>query len=245
MRVIAATVLANLPVRWWAPFEERLPLYEYAWLAGLGTLLAGFAIGIPGYLSFLAIAADGFNRVVSFDPNVGDASRGWALGSLFIYLLMTPDGLLATYLTSTGLLRFASAFIVDDVRGDFILTGLDAAVRKAWGGTRAYKDQRGRELLEGPETPDRLVTGARVGRADLELVVLTSRRRPDWALNSYLVSPEGTAYRIGAAFDIQTISGLRTAYPLTELRGGEAIRHSLPYELPPLWRGPLTGKMNN
>ena len=242
MRAITAALLANLPIRWWGPFEERLPLYEYAWLAGLGTLLAGFAIGIPGYLSFLAIAADGFNRVVSFDPNFGDASKGWALGSLFIYLLMTPEGLLATYLTSSGLIRFAAAFIVDDVRGDFILTGLDAAVRKTWSRMRAYDDRRERERREGPETPDRLVTGMQVGRADLELVVLTSRRKPEWALNSYLVSPEGTAYRIGAAFDVQSAGGLRTAYPLTELRSGEAIRHSLPYELPPLWRGPLPGK---
>lgn len=238
-RAIAATMLANLPVRWWGPFEERLPVAQYAWLAGIATLFAGFAIGIPGYLSFLEVAAQGFNEVVSSDPNLADASKGWALGSLAIYLLMTPDGLLATYLTCSGLLRFASAFIVDDARGDFILTGLDAAFRKAWRRTRARVDHRRRVRLEGADVPDRLVTGERVGRPDVELALLASRRKPEWELSSYLVSTDGTAYRIGAAFDVQAAVGLRTAYPLTKLRGGEAIRHSLPYELPPLWRGPV------
>lgn len=239
MRAIAATLVANLPVRWWGPFEERLPVSQCAWLAGIASLFAGFAIGIPGYLRFLEIAADGFNRVVSFDPNVADASKGWALGSLAVYLLMTPDGLLATYLTSSGLIRFASAFIADDVRGDFILTGLDAAVRNLWRRLRADGRRRRRERLEGAEVPDRLVTGPQLGRPDLELVVLASRRKPEWKPRSYLVSSEGSAYRIGAAFDFQTAQGLRTAYPLTQLRGGEAIRHSIGYELPALWRGPV------
>lgn len=239
IRAVLATLLANLPVRWWAPFEERLPLHQYAWAAGIATLLAGFAIGIPGYLAFLATAARGFNDVVSYDPNLADASKGWALGSLGIYLLMTPDGLLATYMTSSGLIRFASAFIVDDVRGDFILSGLDTAVRMLWGRTRASHWRRAREKLEGAEMPDRLVTGDQVGHPDLEFVLLAARRKPDWGSNSYLVSADGTAYRVGPAFDFAARAGLRTAYPLTQLRGGEAIRHSIAYELPPLWRAPM------
>ncbi|MEX2273326.1 MAG: hypothetical protein WD690_17780, partial [Vicinamibacterales bacterium] len=139
--------------------------------------------------------------------------------------------------TMSGLIRFASAFIVDDVRGDFILTGIDAAVRRAWGRTDAYDKRRTREKLEGPEMPDRLVTGEQVGHPDVELVVLASRRKPEWLANSYLVQEDGTAFRIGQPFDYSTSAGLRTAYPLTSLRGGEAIRHAIAYEFPPLWRG--------
>lgn len=239
MRAVVAILLANLPVRWWRPFDERFPLYQWAWVAGILTCLAGFAIGIPGYLAFLEAATDGFNRAVSYDPNLGDASKGWAVGSLFIYLVATPDGLLSGYLAVSGLVRFASAYVVDDMRGDFILTGLDALVRKIWGRTDAYDKRRAREKLEGPETPDRLVTGAQVGQPDLELALLASRRKPAWEPNSYLVSADGTAFRIGNPFDFATSAGLRTAYPLTKLRGGEAIRHSIAYELPPLWRGRL------
>ncbi|MEX2271322.1 MAG: hypothetical protein WD690_07635 [Vicinamibacterales bacterium] len=237
MRAVAAIILANLPVRWWGPFEERLPLYRYAWVAALATLFVGFAIGIPGYLAFLGAAAQGFNQVVKFDPNLADASKGWALGSLVIFLFMTPTGLLATYLTMSGLIRFASAFIVDDVRGDLILTGIDATVRRAWRRTDAYDKQRTREKLEGSEMPDRLVRGEQVGRPEVELVVLASRQKPDWLANSYLVQEDGSAFRIGRSFDYSTSAGLRTAYPLTRLRGGEAIRHAIAYEFPPLWRG--------
>ncbi|MDQ3069579.1 MAG: hypothetical protein M3R55_07620 [Acidobacteriota bacterium] len=80
IRAVPVTLLANLPVRWWGPFEDRLPLHQCAWLAGIATLLAGFAVGIAGCLSFLEIAAQGFHDVVSVDPNLADASKGWALG---------------------------------------------------------------------------------------------------------------------------------------------------------------------
>jgi hypothetical protein len=237
MRTVAAVILANLPVNWWGPFEDRFPLRTSAWISALVTLFAGFAIGIPGYLQFLATAADGFNAAVVFDPNLADASRGWAVGSLAVYLLATPQGLLATYLALGGLVRFASAFIVDDVRGDFLLTWLDAGVRKLWGRASARDARVAREKLEGPDMPDRLVTGDAVGRADASYVVLAARQKPMWERNSYLVTADGTAYRIGERFDLKTLAGLRTAYPIVELKTGEAIRHAIPYELPPLWRG--------
>lgn len=238
MRALAAIVLANLPVRWWGPFD-RFPLYQMAWLSGLLTMMLGMAIGLPAYLSFMEDASDGFNTAIGADPDVGIRSTGWGIAGLPIFLFATPVGLLSNYLVNSGLIRFASAYIVDDVRGDFILTGLDALVRRIWGRTDAYDRRRAREKLEGRETPDRLVTGAQVEKPELELVLLSSRRKKEWAPSSYLVSADGSAFRIGQPFDVTTATGLRTAYPLTKLRGGEAIRHSILYELPPLWRGPL------
>lgn len=237
MRMFAAVVLANLPVTWWETFEDRLPLRGVAWVSGLATLFAGFAIGIPGYLQFLATAAHGFNSAVAFDPNLADASKGWALASLAVFLLATPKGIFALYLTASGLVRFASAYIVDDARGDFVLTWLDGSVRRVWRWMLARDARVAREKREGPDAPDRLITGEAADRADVPFVVLAARRRPDWERNSYLVTADGTAYRIGDCFDLVTAAGLRTAYPIVELTTGEAIRHAIPYELPPLWRG--------
>lgn len=237
MRTLAAVILANLPVTWWEYFEDRFPLQRAAWVSALVTVFAGFAIGIPGYLAFLATAAHGFNSAVAFDPNLADASRGWALASLAVFLLATPKGILALYLTAGGLVRFASAYIVDDARGDFVLTWLDGMVRRLSRWMVARDARVTREKREGPDVPDRLIPGGAADRADVPFVVLAARRKPDWERNSCLVTGDGKVFKIGDRFDIVTAAGLRTAYPIVELTTGEAIRHSIPYELPPLWRG--------
>lgn len=240
MSALAALLLANLPVRWWGPFEERFPLSRYAWLSGLMTMLAGFAIGIPGFLAFLGEAAHGFNTAIGADPDLGIKSSGWLMGALPTFMFATPVGLLSTYLGFSGLLRGASAYIADDMRGDLILTVLDALVRGIWRRADTYDKRRSREKLEGPEMPDRLVAGESLGRPDIQLAILASRRK-DWRRGAYLVTGEGVAYQLGEPFDFKASAGLRTAYPLTELKTGEAIRHAIPYELPPLFRG----RMNN
>lgn len=237
MYSLAAIFLANLPVRWWGPFEDRFPLHRMAWVSGLVMMLTGFAIAIPGFLRFMEEAAHGFNAAIGANPDLGIRSSGWGMAALPIFMFATPTGLLSTYLGFSGFLRGASAFIADDVRGDLILTGLDAWVLKVWRRTDAFDKRRRREALEGPAVPDRLVTGQSIGRPDAELVVLASRAKTDWKKNSYLVTSEGQAYRIGTPFDFTLQAGMRTAYPLTELKTLEVIRHAIPYDLPPLWRG--------
>lgn len=237
VRAVIAIVLANLPVRWWGPFEERFPLYAMAWVAGLATMLAGLAIGIPGYLTFMHEAAHGFNAAIGANPDLGIKSSGWGLAALPIYMFATPGGLLATYLGLTGFLRSVSAYLTEDAFGDPLLTGVDAAVRRLSRGTAAYDRRRSREKQEGPEVPDRLVTGRQVGKPAFQFVLLASRAKAEWREGAYLVGDDGTAYRIGRAFDFEAPGGLRTGYPLTELTTGEAIRYAIPYELPPLWRG--------
>lgn len=232
MRSIVAVLLANLPVRWWGPFEERYPLHRMAWVAGLLTMGVGIGLGIPGYI--------GFVRVVTGDANsalIGAQSDlvqipGWALLSLPIFLLTTPLGLASMYLTASGFLRAAGAFLADDVRGDYLLTAGDALIRRVVAHEDRVRQAATREALEGPAVPDRLVTGAQIGRPEFELVILASRQKPDWAPNAYLVTPDGRAFRLGRAFDFTSRAGLRAGYPLTELRTLDAIRHSIPYELP-------------
>lgn len=237
MRALAAIVLANLPLRWWSPFEERLPLYRYAWVAALTTLLAGFAVGIPGFLSYLAVAADGMNRVLIDGQSDLVKLQGPLLLALPMFLFTSPIGLLSLYLVVTGMLRFSASFITDEPYGDLLLTGVDSAARKVWRNTDDWDKRKSREKREGPEMPDRLVTGEWLKRPEFELAILASRRKP-WPRGSFLVIADGDAYRVGEVFDIETSVGLRAVYPLSQLRTGEAIRHAIPYVLPPLWRQP-------
>jgi len=230
MRALVAIVLANLPTRWWALFDERYPLARFAWLAGLGTMLAGLAIGIPGYLEFMQAAADAFNTAIGANPELGIKSSGWGLASLPIFMFGTPTGLISTYLGFSGFLRATSAYVTDDPRGDPLLTAADAMVRAAWTRLRSRRARLTRAALEGPEVRDRVVSGRSLGRPDIELAVVASRKR-DWPRGAYLVTRDGAAFRIGESFDLQTRSGLRAVYPLTELTGGEAIRHAIPYDV--------------
>ena len=232
-----AILLANLPLRWWKPFEERYPLYAYAWVSGILTLMGGFAIGIPGFLNFVAEAASGVNQALVDAQSDLVQLHGWGLLALPIYLLATPSGLLSLYLVVSGLARFATAYIADDPHGDLILSGLDGLFVRVRRKTTAWDDRKSREKLEGPEAPDRLVTGAWLERPDVEIAILASRRK-DWPRGAYLVTEAGQAYQIGEVFDIKTRAGLRSVYPLTELKTGEAIRHAFAYELPPVWTRP-------
>jgi len=231
MRGIVALILANLPTRWWPAFEDHYPVSRFAWLAGLATMFAGLGIGIPGYIGFMHEAAHGFNMAIGADPDLGIKSSGWGLASLPIYIFATPQGLLAMYLGFSGFLRATAAYLTDVPYGDFVLTGMDGAVRGAWSRSREWRAGRTRAAREGPEVPDRLVAGARLGRPDIELAIVASRRR-HWPRGSYLVTSGGAAYRVGEAFDLETATGLRAVYPLTQLRTGEAIRHAIAYELP-------------
>ena len=208
-----------------------------AWLAGLATMFLGIAIGIPGYLIFMGQAADGFNMAIGANPDLGIKSMGWGLASLPIFMFGTPVGLLSTYLTLSGFLRSAGAYVADDVRGDLLLTGVDALVRRWWREGDDWNARKSREKLEGRPMPDRLVTGQWLGRPEIEMAVLAARRK-EWPKGAYLVTASGAAFRVGEPFDFTTPAGLRAVYPLTELKTGEAIRHAFPYELPPLWTRP-------
>jgi len=230
--MLIALFLANLPVRWWGPFEDRFPVRRMASAAGLLTMIAGVGLAIRGYLRFVEVAADGTNRAILAAQSDLAQVPGWALLALPAFLLATPTGLLALYLTTSGFFRGAAAFLTDEVSGDYLLTGADALVRSAVGRASRRSRLRNRERAEGAPVPDRVVAGKQIGRPEFALVLLASRAKPDWAPGSYLVGGDGSAYRIGPAFDFASSGGLRTAYPLTVLDTLEPIRHAIPYDLP-------------
>ncbi len=234
MQSLVAIVLGNLPVRYWSALEERFPVYRMAWLSGTMTMLGGIALGMTAFLSYASEVASRTNQAyINAHGDLG-LLPGAGMAVLPMFLLTTPPGLLSLYLTGSGFLRAAGAFLADDPRGDFILTGIDTAFRSRAARARAARREADRERREGAAVPDRLVRGDQIGRPDLGLVLLASRAKADWEPGSYLVGSDGAAHRIGAAFDVESAAGLRTAYPLTPLTTLEPIRHAIPYELPRL-----------
>lgn len=230
--MLLAILLGNLPVRYWDALEERFPVHRMAWLSGTLTMLGGIALGMTAFLSYAADVASRTNQAYIDAHGDFGLLPGAGMAVLPMFLLTTPGGVLSLYLTGSGFLRAVGAFLADDPRGDFILTGIDAVLRGRVARTRAARRDADRQRREGAAVPDRLVRGDQIGRPDLALVLLASRAKTGWETGAYLVGADGAAHRIGDAFDVDSPAGLRMAYPLTPLTTLEPIRHAIPYELP-------------
>ncbi|HVQ35415.1 MAG TPA: hypothetical protein VMT33_05340 [Candidatus Bathyarchaeia archaeon] len=150
----------------------------------------------------------------------------------FAFALGTPLGLLATYLTVTGLFRSVAA-AVGEARPDPVAGLLAWGWRRSARGRRVLRDARDREAMEGPEVGDRIVLPARVGIEGADLVVVASRRKPSWTPGTVL-DCEGRWFRVGDAVERPFAVGLRTLYPLTETKEAEVFRRVVPYVLPPV-----------
>ena len=240
----AALVVGAAPRRVWRRLEPPLPLHATAFPAGILTLTVGFAIGVRGFFTFAAQSADANNAwmlrqltapTASYDPNVALVPYGMSVLTLFMFLFFTPAGLLAMYLVSTGTLRAVAAYLdKDDAHGDPVLSGIDRAVMALLAKSREERARFAREWREGPETPDRLVTGAAVG-VDADYVILASRRKAEWDPGAIILTSTDW-YKLGIPFDLDTPAGVRTAYPLTKMETVEVVRRGIRYELPRLTR---------
>ena len=233
---IAATVL---PARLWPYLDEHLPATESAFPASLLTFLGGAAIGIPGFLKHATEQA-GINTQAMLDAATSAApgaqyvdssmSVGMTSLSLFTFLLLTPQGWATMYLGLTGLVRTAGATF-DDPHGDLVLTLVDAGIVRTLRNRRTRNRRVNREALEGTEVPDRVVPGSQVGLPGAQIVVVASRRKPDWDAGTVVITSR-SAYRVGDIVE-RTIHGkLRTLYPLTEHKDFEVFRRTVHYELP-------------
>jgi hypothetical protein len=235
----AGIASAMLPARLWADLDEHLPVTESAFIASLLTLLAGAAIGIPGFLNHAAEQSAFntqamLNAAVSTAPGAQSVDTSMSVGmsslSLFTFLLLTPPGWATMYLGLTGLVRTVAATL-DDPHGDLLLTVVDAVLVRSVRSGQARRTRTSREALEGPDVPDRVVSGAQVGLPAAQLVIVASRRKPDWDAGTVVITT-GSVYRVGAIVE-RTIRGrLRTLYPLTEHKDFEAFRRTVRYELP-------------
>jgi hypothetical protein len=216
-------------------------------LSAVLTISTAAVVGLGGFLAYservgreaarliLSAGEAQLQGRVPNDPAVNVAPLGVAALTPIAFVL-TPVGLLATYLALSGFARLA-AWVTDEPFGDPILTGLDAAGRRVADKVREAQRKRERERAEGVEVRDRLYPAAWAGVSDADYVIVASRRKPDWDAGTFVVTTEKW-YVCGTPFAIRLPEGLRTIYPLKEHTTLDVMRRGVPYEMPPLRTGP-------
>jgi hypothetical protein len=236
VKVALALAVAMLPRRYWASFEPALPVSNAVPGAALITLLAGPAIGIPGFFAHLQEIASQNNaayleaaaRVEGETMPMSSTLSGLAI---FTFVLLTPSGWISSYLTVSGLVRVIGSH-VDDPHGDLLLTTIDAGVRKVRRATAQRAEIDNRHLLEGPRVQDRIAHGAEFDLPQADVVIVSSRLKDGWDPGAVVLSDRG-AFRIVDARD-HTIAGrLRRLYALARHEDLEVFRRTVSYEFPP------------
>jgi hypothetical protein len=208
--------------------------------SAIATLLAGVVVGTVGFLRFAALSASASNDAMLAAASKGGVSGpavttatpvGLASLAGLTFVLATPLGWLSSYLALTGLIRCVAA-AVGERRGDPVVGLARRLAIRARRDARARRETQERLRLEGAEVEDRVVAPDRVGISGAALVVVASRRKPDWTPGTVLDC--GTGYfRVGEAVERTLPTGLRTLYPLHEIAGAEVFRRVVRYELPP------------
>jgi len=232
-RYLAGMAASLLPRRVWDRIPPHVPVERGALLSALATAFAGAAIGISGFLKYAGLVVSlGTGTVVSRASRGEEVSLSPAFAGLtiFEFLLLTPRGWLTLYLLGSGTYRAIAAWF-DDPFGDPALTVADAVVSGQIGRRAARTAIRAREQLEGPEVPDRRVSGAAAGVPGCDFAIVASRRKPGWERGVVVFTADG-CYRIGEPIETTINGRLRTIYPLTEHRDLEAVRKSVRYDLP-------------
>lgn len=240
----AAIPIGVAPRRHWRALDRRVPVTRFALGSALLTFALGMAIGIPGFLRYAAgygdFASDAILQMAGWPvskprPEVTSEAQAVTvfLSSYFLFftfLFATPTGLIACYLTVTGAFR-SILVIVDDARGDPLLTVIDGWVWRSRQRRHARREQLVRERDEGPEVPDRVVLGHAAGITGADIVIVASRPKPGWERGTFIITGEKW-YRLGTPEDRWLPAGLRHFYPLAEINDLEVMRRAIRYDLP-------------
>ncbi len=244
---IGAVFVAVLPRRYWRGFDW-MPIHLMAPVSGVLTVLAGAALGITGFFAYLErVAASPASSMLEIAERqvagtlpetaaVSSVPAAISILSPIAFAFFTPLGLFSVYLVASGWLRVVSWWIAEP-HGDPVLTGIDWLFHRTRRSAREGALRRTRLEAEGAEEPDRLYHGTWAGLPDVDLVVVASRRKPEWQKGTFVITPDGW-YTLGEPFDRQTPHGLRTVYPLTAQKDNAVLRKGVSYNLPPLRRGP-------
>ncbi|HET7294228.1 MAG TPA: hypothetical protein VFM88_17525 [Vicinamibacteria bacterium] len=223
-----AVFAALLPARLRRDLEAHLPIRAMAFPSAILQIAAGYFIGLDGFLRYAAGVAEGANRLTG--------EIGLAMGlsglSIFTFALLTPQGLVASYLVITGSARalFAAS---SGVPGDPLLALADhvyLARRRRSAEEQAIAERQARE---GAAVPDVLETGPTAGFPDADWVVIASRLKPGWEKGVFVVTTDRW-YRIADGVDRRTPDGLRRFYVLHAVGQAEVIRRSVFYDHPQL-----------
>jgi len=239
---LLAIPCALLPKRYWQSFD--LPMANMAPVSSWMTMLGGFIIGVPGYFAFLERLRQSKGASIleiskaQIEGRLPETAEVSAIPSALYamapitFLFFTPLGLFAGYLALSGLVRVVGSYI-DEAHGDPILTGVD------WLGRRLFTSQKEkaarveRAKLEKTDEPDRRYSGEWAGLTGVDFVIVSARRKPGWTKGTWVTTDDGW-FVLGEPFDRPMPNGLRTIYPLTTQNTLEAVRKSVPYQLPPL-----------
>jgi hypothetical protein len=232
-----------LPRRYWPRFDW-MPLHLMAPVSGALTALAGTALGIVGFYSYLErVKASSAASILEISklqvegklPETADVSAVpsaiWMTAPL-AFAFFTPLGLFSVYLLVSGWARVVSWWIAEP-HGDPLLTGLDWLVTRTRTTTRERSVSRARLEAEGAEEPDRRYPGTWASLPDVEFVVVSARRKPGWQKGTFVITPDGW-FTLGQPFDRQMPQGVRTVYPLSLQKDNAVLRKGVSYELPPL-----------
>jgi hypothetical protein len=227
---------ALMPARWWPWIDEYFPATRSALSSSVSTIVVGGILWIGGFIDFAQGQTSGINEIVLSSPRAAAAGDGLnsvvlqGVSSLSVFaFLLTPPGIVALYLTLSGLGRSLSAAFGEGF-GDPILTAADNAIGALYRRLGAYSVRFVRELHEGPKVPDRIVRGVHIG-IEADLVIVSARPKAYWDQGTIVRSGERW-YRVGA-IEERTMQGyLRTLYPLNELHDHGAIRRLVDYDIP-------------
>jgi hypothetical protein len=244
---IAAIPAGLAPRRYWPSIDVHVPVFRAALLSAIATFFLAAIISVPAFFQYLhaavAPAGEKMLDLYGLKGRTGVSSPESTTAAIqlvqittpmlpFLFIFTTWQGLISLYLTLTGALRMV-AWYIDDPWGDPALTMVDNVVRRAWTASRERDARILRERREGTAVPDVLMTGADVGLADADLVVIASRRKPEWDAGAIVVTDDKW-FKLGAAVEQQMPGGWRTLYPLTELHHHEVLRRAVRYTLPAL-----------
>lgn len=232
---VLAIAVAMLPRRYWGRFEPALPVSQMAFAAGLLTFFAGAALGISGFLDHLVETASLNNdaymaAAIRWPDETLPRSFTLSILSVFTFALLTPQGWMSTYLTSSGVVRAAGPYF-DDPRGDLILTAVDSGVRRVASATAQRAEIDNRHLLEGPAVPDRIGHPRQFGLPPADVAIVSSRLKAGWDPGVVVITDRGP-FRILRVDDRMVGGKLRRIYSLHSHADLEVFRRTVTYELP-------------
>ena len=242
LELIIALPFALLPKRHWQSID--LPIANVAAASALLTMVIGFFVWMRSYWAYLIVlrqssAASILDiaklQVAGKLPETAEVSA--VPGVIYMtapvaFAFFTPLGLFATYLVLSGLAR-SVAGLIGEPSGDPILTGADALGRKLFTTKQQRSVRVERAKLEKMDEPDRRYDGEWAGLPDVDFVIVSARRKPQWTKGTWVITNDGW-YVLGEPFDRPMPNGLRTVYPLKAQTTLEPVRKSVNYELPPL-----------
>ena len=226
-----------LPPRYWAAVNARgIPTFPV--LSPLFTLTVVSVTGLPFFYRQLLISGSHAQRVAAIGASklpvptepetiVATAQAISLVG--VIGVLFSPAGFALGYLAGSGVLRLLSAYFGEPA-GDPLLACLDSLIRRARHAASIVSAAIRMRATYGPLQPDQQVSGEQFGGFEADVLIISSRPKPDWRAGTVILSSNGY-YRVLTPVE-QNIGGRnRVLYPLKKKHDLEIVRKAIRYSV--------------